>query len=191
MKFKQSLFAVAVSGITLFTATQAVAAEYAIDPLHSFIEFKTQHLGMSWLHGRFNDLEGTFSYDADKPEANSISLTIDPASVDSNHAERDKHLRSEDFFNVDAFPEVTFKSTSYSGNADSGTLTGELSLLGVSKTIDIPVTKMGEGDDPWGGYRAGFSGTYQLTREDFEMNYNLGPGAAVVELELGIEGVRK
>ena len=170
----------------------AQAADYKIDPAHSFVEFKTIHLGYSWLAGRFNKIEGSFKFDPSAgADAQKINLTIDAASVDTNHAERDKHLRSEDFFNVSEFPTVTFDSTGFEGDETGGTLTGDLTLHGVTKSVSFPIKKIGEGDDPWGGYRAGFEGTYTLVRKDFNMGYDLGPAAENVELELYIEGIRK
>jgi polyisoprenoid-binding protein YceI len=178
--------------LTLGAASAPLAAaEYALDPTHSFVEFRVQHLGYSWLYGRFNSLEGTLQYDAGDPAASRVAVTIDTASIDSNHAERDKHLRSADFLGVEAFPKATFTSTGYQGDAERGVMTGVLNFHGVEKTIEIPVEKIGEGEDPWGGYRAGFHGTYTMTRADFGLDYNLGPAATTVVLDLGIEGVRK
>lgn len=172
-------------------ALPASAAEYKIDPTHSFIEFKTKHLGFSWLSGRFNKIDGTMTYDPSAGAAGQkISLTIDTASLDTNHAERDKHLRSADFFDVEKHPTATFVSTGFEGNENGGTLSGDLTLLGVTKAISFPVTKIGEGDDPWGGYRAGFEGSYTLVRKDFGMGYNLGPGAEEVQIDLMIEAIR-
>lgn len=179
------------TALLLGAACSATAADYAIDPTHSFVQFRIQHLGFSWLYGRFNDVTGTFSYDATNPGASRINVDIDTASIDSNHAERDKHLRSDEFLGVVKYPRASFRSTGYSGDADGGTLSGVLSFHGVEKAIDIAVRKVGEGDDPWGGYRAGFAGTYTMTRADFGIDYNLGPAATTVELELGIEGVRQ
>ena len=173
-------------------ANPATAAEYTVDPSHSFIQFRTQHLGFSWLVDRFNRFEGSMTYDPQSgPNAQSIRVTIDAASLDTNHAERDKHLRDEDFFNVDEFPEVTFVSSGFQGNADGGELTGDLTLLGVTKSISFPVRLIGEGSDPWGGYRAGFEGTYVLKRQDFGMDYNLGPAAEEVEIHLMLEAIRQ
>jgi len=169
----------------------AQAAEYELDAGHSFVEFRVQHLGYSWLYGRFNDISGSYTWDADNPEAGSISVDIDPASVDSNHAERDKHLRSEDFLNVDEYPEAGFESTGYTGDADGGTLEGDLTLHGVTKPISIDVERVGEGKDPWGGYRSGFIGTTTIDRRDFGMQYDLGPASWTVEMELNVEGVRQ
>ena len=167
------------------------AADYDIDTAHSFVEFRIKHLGYSWLYGRFNRFSGHFSYDADNPQASAISVSIDPASVDTNHAERDKHLRGTDFLDVTKYPDATFESTKYTGDAKSGTLEGMLTLHGVTRPISIQLEKLGEGSDPWGGYRAGFIGTTTLTRRDFGISYNLGPASESMELELGIEGVRK
>lgn len=173
-------------------ALSAAAAEYKIDPAHSFIQFKTNHLGFSWLVGRFNTFDGTFNFDPSAgPGAQAIELVIDTTSIDSNHAERDKHLRSADFLDVSKFPTATFKSTGYEGDENGGVLSGDLTLMGVTKPISFEVRKIGEGEDPWGGYRAGFEGQYTLTRADFGMDYNLGPAAEQVELDLLIEGIRQ
>ncbi|MFT5173807.1 MAG: polyisoprenoid-binding protein YceI [Gammaproteobacteria bacterium] len=174
----------------LVLAPMVQAAEYKIDPGHSFVEFRVKHLGYSWLYGRFNKMSGSFSHDAAKPAANQIALEIDMSSVDSNHAERDKHLRSDDFLDVQKNTSATFNSTAYSGNAEQGTLTGDLTLHGVTKSISIKVTKLGEGKDPWGGYRAGFAGTIILDRRDFGIAKNLGSASWTVEMDLGIEGTR-
>lgn len=181
-----------IIGLLFATLTLPVpAAEYKIDPSHSFVEFRIQHLGYSWLYGRFNTITGSFSHDPDAPQDNKISVEIDIASVDTNHAKRDEHLRNEDFLDVRKFPKATFESTKYIGLAEEGVLHGTLNLHGVSKPIAIKIKKLGEGKDPWGGYRAGFAGTYRLMRKDFGMTYQLGPKSEDMELELGIEGIRK
>jgi len=172
----------------------ALAEDYVIDTkgAHAFIQFRIQHLGYSWLYGRFNDFEGTFSYDEKKPENASIEVTIDMASIDSNHAERDKHLRGEDFFDVDKFPEARFVSTAFEEHGDgTATLTGDLTLKGVTRSVSIDVQHIGHGEDPWGGYRRGFQGTTTITLKDFNIDYNLGPASRTAELELSVEGIRQ
>ncbi|MEB8430739.1 YceI family protein [Cocleimonas sp. KMM 6892] len=166
----------------------AQAADYAFDKkgAHQFVQFRVQHLGYSWLYGRFNDFDGTFSYDAAEPEKAKVSVKIDTSSVDTNHAERDKHLRGDDFLDVDKFPEATFESTSFDGK----TLKGDLTLHGVTKPVSIAVEKIGEGEDPWGGYRAGFEGRTTFKMADFGIEKNLGPKSADVEMILSVEGIR-
>ena len=111
-------------------------------------------------------------------------------SVDTNWADRDKYFHSGDFFNVEKFTNATFKSTKFSGDAAGGTLTGTLTFLGVSKHINFPITKIGEGKDPWGGYCVGFEGIYKMSRKDFGMDFNLGPEAELVDVTLQIEAIK-
>lgn len=170
----------------------AHAADYALDPTHSFVQFKIKHLGYSWMFGRFDKMDGKFSYDPAKPEASTIEVSVDTSSINTNHAERDKHLRSKEFLETDKFGTATFKSTGYKGSADKGVLSGVLSFHGVEKPIDVQIEKVGEGKDPWGGYRAGFVGTYTMTRADFGVDqFDLGPASTTVELTFGIEGTKK
>ncbi|MGM0517360.1 MAG: YceI family protein [Pseudomonadota bacterium] len=173
--------------------TNAQAAEYVIDTegQHAFIEWRIQHLGYSWLYGRFNDFEGGFEYEDGQIEDASVEVTIDMASLDSNHAERDKHLRGDDFFDVGEYPQATFESTGIESTDDGFVITGELTMRGVTKEIEIEAEKIGEGDDPWGGYRAGFHGTTTLTLKDFGIDYDLGPAATTAEVTLSVEGVRQ
>jgi len=181
----------ALAAALILATSAAQAAEYKIDPAHSFVRFQIQHLGFSWMWGGFNDVAGDLSWDADDPSASRIDLTIQTASVDTNHAERDKHLRSDDFLDVGKYPTATFKGTKFTPNGDGGRLEGELTLHGVTKPIVIDVEKIGEGPDPWGGYRVGFLGTTSLRRSDFGMAYDLGPKSETMEFELGIEGIRQ
>ncbi|WP_333608011.1 YceI family protein [Arsukibacterium sp.] len=170
------------------------AADYVIDTedAHAFIQFKISHLGYSWLYGRFNTFTGEFSYDANKLSDASIHLVIDTASIDSNHTDRDNHLRSADFLNTEAHPQATFSSTKLVAKADNKfDLHGKFTLNGISRDIVIAAEKLGEGTDPWGGYRAGFAGTTQFELKDFGINYDLGPAASTVYLDLTVEGIRK
>lgn len=180
---------------TLFGATTAQAADYVIDTkgAHAFVNFKIKHLGYSWLHGRFNTFDGEFSYDAKNPNASTIMVNIDTKSIDSNHAERDKHLRGGDFLNVDKFPKASFKSTSikFDEDGDEANVTGEFSLHGVTKTITFVIDKIGEGKDPWGGYRVGFSGTTTIALTDFAIKNILGPASNDVQLNLYVEGIKQ
>ncbi|TLX53511.1 YceI family protein [Stutzerimonas nosocomialis] len=189
---KKTLAALAL-GSALF-AGQAMAADYAIDKKgqHAFINFKISHLGYSWLYGTFRDFDGSFSFDADKPEESKVNVTIQTASVDSNHAERDKHLRSDDFLSVGKHPTATFESTQVKSTGEgTADITGNLTLNGVTKPVVIAAKFIGEGEDPWGGYRAGFEGTTTLKLKDFNIKMDLGPASETVELILSVEGIRK
>jgi polyisoprenoid-binding protein YceI len=183
------------AGLVLTLSSSVFAAEnYVIDTkgMHAFVEFKIKHLGYSWLKGRFNDFEGEFSYDEKNPEKSSVNVTIKTASVDSNHAERDKHLRGSDFLNVSKFPTATFKSTKIvSDDKGESDIHGKLTLNGVTKDIVIEAEEIGAGNDPWGGFRRGFEGKTEIALKDYNINFNLGPASEKVELILNIEGVRK
>lgn len=177
--------------VVIGSFTPSVWAEkYDIDPTHSFIEFGISHLGFSVLKGRFNDIKGSFSYDQAKPASSAIEVKVATASLDSNHAERDKHLRGKDFFEVDKYPQASFATTAYSEKGGKGVLKGNLTIRGVTKPVTVDVTHIGNGKDPWGGYRRGFVGTTKIKRADFGMNYNLGPTADTVDLSFYIEGIR-
>lgn len=178
-------------------ASTAQAADYVIDTkgAHAFIVFKIPHLGYSMLLGQFDEFSGSFTYDKDDIEASSISVEINTASLDSNHAERDKHLRSDDFLNTDKYPKATFVSKQFKADDDDEDefeMIGDLTLHGITRQITIEVEKVGEGADPWGGYRAGFEGEVTLKLKDFGIPFEkLGPSAAEVEMELYIEGIRQ
>lgn len=189
---RNRLFNCAALALALSAASLAQGADYVIDTqgAHAFIQFRIKHLGYSWLLGRFNDFEGRFSYDEEHPAASKVEVTIRTASIDSNHAERDKHLRGEDFLAVDKYPEARFVSTAFRED-DDGTarLSGELTLRGVTRPVAIEVQHIGHGPDPWGGYRRGFQGTTVLKLADFGIDYDLGPAAREVELFLSVEGI--
>lgn len=173
--------------------TTAQAADYKIDTsgAHAFVQFRIKHLGYSWLYGRFDKFDGTFSYDEKKPQSSSVEVKIDTTSLDSNHAERDKHLRGADFLNVAEFPTATFKSTGFEPLGDGkAKLIGDLTLRGITKEITIDVTNIGGGKDPWGGERQGFSGTTEFDLKDFGIDYDLGPASQSVEMILDVEGIK-
>ncbi|HEX7762032.1 MAG TPA: YceI family protein [Cellvibrio sp.] len=191
---KKSLLALAVSSIGIMSLP-TLANTYEIDTkgAHASINFAVKHLGYSWLTGRFDNFSGQFTYDPAKPEASTVNVTIDTTSVNSNHAERDKHLRSPDFLNVEKFPKATFVSTKIvlDDDNDEFNIVGDLTLNGVTKSITIEVDKVGEGKDPWGGYRAGFEGETEINMKDFNIKMDLGPASQTVKLELHVEGIKK
>ncbi|VAW62605.1 Protein yceI precursor [hydrothermal vent metagenome] len=194
MKIKIKPLSIGLLAPALLAVSITVSAEeYTIDTegMHASIQFRVAHLGYSWLYGRFNKFSGKFSYDESKPEKTTLEITIDTASVDSNHAERDKHLRGNDLLNVKKFPKANFVSTRYiPGKNGGGTLKGNFTLHGVTHPIEIAVTAIGAGADPWGGYRRGFEGSAKFAMADYGILKDLGPSSKNVELILSIEGVR-
>jgi polyisoprenoid-binding protein YceI len=193
MKLRISALAASIS-VALLTTLPATAADYVIDTknAHASITFRIKHLGFSWLTGRFDKFSGNFSFDDKNPDASKVKVEIDTASIDTNHAERDKHLRAADLLDTDKFPTATFESTSVKASGpDKAKITGNLTLHGVTKEITIDADRIGGGKDPWGGYRDGFTGTTELTLADFGINRDLGPASKTIELMLNVEGIRQ
>ena len=149
MRKSPLLAAALAASLSLGFAGTAAAETFKVDPAHSFVNFEISHIGFSMLQGRFNKLEGKFTYDAAKPDASTIEVKVDTGSVDSNYGERDKHLREKYLF-TDKFPSASFKSTKFSESGDKATLEGELTLHGVTKPVKVDVQFIGAGNDPWG-----------------------------------------
>jgi len=185
---KKTLLAAAF--ITSSLLSNANAADYNVDTsgAHASINFKIKHIGFSWLTGRFNKFDGTFSYDENNIAASKIVINIDTTSIDTNHAKRDKHIRTDDFLDTNKFSTAKFVSTKVEDKGNGGlTITGDLTLHGVTKSLVLDANKVGEGKDPWGGYRIGFSATTKITMKDFGINSNFGD----ISFDLQIEGIRK
>ncbi|MFW3614430.1 YceI family protein [Billgrantia antri] len=193
--FKKTALAAAFGAVSLAVAGPVLADDYVVDTegQHAFIQFKINHLGFSYILGNFEEFEGRFHYDPEDLEASSVEMEVQVDSLNTNHAERDKHFLSGDFLEADEYPTATFVSTGFTPNGeDEGVLTGDLTLHGETREIEMPVTLMGEGEDPWGGYRAGFEGSTTLTLADFGIDMSDFP-EAMHELELYVtfEGVRQ
>ena len=184
----------AFTALVLIAANPVPAADYVIDTkgAHASIKFKISHLGYSWLYGSFKSFTGSFSYDENNPSASKVSVEINTSSVYTNHAERDKHLRSADFLQVAKYPKASFVSISFQeqGNGKA-LLKGKLTLNGVTKPIIIDVTHVGAGKDPWGGYRRGFEGRTTLTLKEWNIKRDLGPASGQLEMILDVEGIRQ
>ncbi|SNZ07387.1 YceI family protein [Cohaesibacter gelatinilyticus] len=193
-KIKTTFVAAAAIAASSVAALPALAADYVIDTkgAHASINFKIQHLGYSWLTGRFDTFSGNFSFDEKDPAASNVMVEIDTNSVNSNHAARDKHLRSADFLEVDKFPTASFKSTKVEVTGDkTAKIHGDLTLHGVTKSVVLDTKYVGGGKDPWGGFRQGFEATTQIALKDFGIKMDLGPASQTVDLSLHVEGVRK
>ncbi|MFS2224043.1 YceI family protein [Pantoea sp. B65] len=186
-----------LSGLTLaallFSAGSAVAADYKIDKQgqHAFVQFRIQHLGYSWLYGSFKDFDGGFTFDENNPAADKVNVTINTSSVDTNHAERDKHLRSAEFLNVAKFPQATFVSTGVKKEGEKLDISGDLTLNGVTKPVTLQAKLLGQGKDPWGGYRAGFEAAGKIALKEFNITTDLGPASQDVQLIISLEGIRQ
>ena len=190
--FKTALLATSFTLLSPLALAEAVNYNIDTKGMHASVNFKVNHLGYSWLTGRFEKFGGAFSYDAANPANSNINITIDTKSVNTNHAERDKHIRNDDFLDVTKFPQAKFVSSGIVENSDKTlTIKGDLTLHGVTKKIEIQASKIGEGKDPWGGYRAGFTGTTSIKMSDYGITYNLGPASTHVYFDLHIEGVRQ
>jgi polyisoprenoid-binding protein YceI len=172
------------------------ADEFAIDNSHTSVIFGVSHMGYSITYGRFNNVSGAFTLDAKGPEASTFQVALDVASIDTNDAKRDEHLKGPDFFNAGEFPVITFKSTKVAPKkTDTGItleVTGDLTLHGVTKPVTLELQKLGEGPGPGGNdFRTGFSGTAKLKRSDFGMTNMVGPVGDEVAITISIEGIRK
>jgi polyisoprenoid-binding protein YceI len=179
--------------LTLVPPASAESAVYEVDPVHTSVYFKISHLGFSSLFGRFNSVDGSVVFDPDDPEAGGVKLIIEAASVDTKHEERDEHLRSPDFFNSREFPRITFRSTRIEATGNSRALvTGDLTLLGVTRPVTMEVTYNAMGPYPFvpGQIRIGFSATGSVRRSDFGMTYQLDNVGDEVTLFIEVEAFR-
>ena len=163
------------------------ADSYKLDPSHAAVVFKIKHLEYSYTYGFFKEISGRFTT-GDKP---SFEFTAKTQSLDTGFAKRDEHLRSPDFLNAKQFPVITFKSTGVESDGDLLHLTGDLSLHGVTQSITVDLKKMGEGDDPWGNYRTGYSTQFTIKRSDFGMDKMLDMVGDEVTLMVSFEGTRE
>ncbi|CAM5688756.1 YceI family protein [Streptomyces fumanus] len=163
---------------------------WTIDPVHSSVAAIAQHLGISSVRGRFTEFGGTVEIAPDDVTKSRVEAVIRAASIDTGNGMRDTHLKSADFLDVERFPEITYRSTGVTvAGPDRWTVHGELSLHGVVRPVDLDLSYLGTGADPWGGTRAAFKATAELRREDFAMNYNqvLQAGIAAIGTTLRVE----
>ena len=172
-------------------------ALWNIDPVHSAIHFSVRHMVVAKTRGRFGKFSGELSFDAANPSAGSVQVSIDSASIDTADGQRDAHLKSADFFDVEKFPQASFRSTKVEDvGGDRYRITGDLSIRGVTKPVVLEATYQGSGKDPWGGERLGFSATTSVDRRQFGLEWNkaLETGGVLVgekvELTLEVEAVK-
>ncbi len=195
---------IAALALSAFAALPAQAAEiYAIDPGHSEVSFQVRHL-VTQVRGKFNDYQGTIDLDPARLESSKVEFRIKDSSIDTALPDRDKHLRAEDFFFVEKYPEIVFKSQQIKATGkDTYEVTGPLTLRGVTKTVTLPVTFLGKVRDPWGNDKAGFALETTINRKDYGIVWNaaLDNGGVVLgddvkiainlETQLQKEGAKK
>ncbi|WP_192036730.1 YceI family protein [Halomonas sp. YLGW01] len=185
----------ALTAAALVPMSQAQAADYLIDTegQHAFVQFKISHLGFSYILGSFEEFSGEFSYDSENLAAASVSMEVEIDSLNTNHAERDKHILSEDFLDAGEYPMASFTSTGFESTGEGeGVLTGDLTLHGQTQQIEMAVEHVGGGEDPWGNYRQGFEGTTSLTLADFDIDMSGMPEPMQsLELYVTFEGIRQ
>ena len=150
----------------------ATATAWKIDTAHSAVEFAVKHMMFTTVKGRFTDVSGAVEFDESNPQGGRADITIAAASIDTRESQRDAHLKSPDFFDVEKFPTLTFHSTKVEGTPDRFTLTGDLTIRGVTRSIDLDVKYEGKGKDPWGGERVGYTATGAINRKDFGLTWN-------------------
>ena len=162
-----------------------------IDLAHSSVGFTVRHLVVSKVRGHFRKFGGSIDFDPENPAATTIEVSIDAASIDTNEDKRDAHLRSPDFFDVEQFPTLSFKSKRTEKQGDGYRVTGDLTLHGVTREVTLEAEYEGAGKDPWGGYRAGFSARTRINRKDYGLGWNqvLEAGGLLVgdKVEIALE----
>ena len=171
------------------TDTQSAVQTYNIDPSHSRLGFTVRHMGFSKVRGSFEQFEGTIHLDPDDLSTLEAETTVQTQSITTNEADRDEHLRSADFFEIETYPAITFKSTEVrdvSGN--SFALVGELTIHGETQTVELEGEYQGTGTDPWGGTRVAFEASTQINRKDYGLNWNqvLEAGGVLVSEKVDI-----
>lgn len=172
------------------TTLSELTGSYTIDPSHSRVGFVARHAMVTKVRGQFNDFAGTFTINADNPSASSAKVTIQAGSVDTRSEDRDGHLRSDDFFAPDKYPEITFVSTGIEQVSDSEyKLTGDLTIRDVTKPVTLDVEFDGTATDPWGNTRVGFEGKTSVNRRDWGLDWNtpLDSGGVLVSEKITLE----
>lgn len=184
----------AIPAAMLLLAQTAFASNWDLDASHTQVGFSVRHMTVSNTHGKFNKITGTVALD-DKDDTKSVvNIDIDVASIDTDDAKRDEHLRSADFFDAKKFPKMTFKSTKVAKQGENLLVTGDLTIRGVTKSVVLTTSALSpEVKDPWGGTRRGTSATTKINRKDFGIGAST-PGVVVgeeISIQLDIELVKK
>lgn len=174
---------------------------WTLDPAHTQVEFAVKHMMFTRVRGRFADVTGSIEVDEENPDASSVRVEIDAASIDTGVEDRDEHLRSEDFLHVEEHPKLTFQSTRVERTSTEPGSTfrvvGDLTIRGVTREVELEAVYEGRATDPWGAERAGFTASTTLDRRDWDLTWNqtLEAGGVLVgheiDVELGIQAVKE
>lgn len=167
------------------------AETYKVDGVHSSVLFRIKHLGVSFAYGRFNEIAGEFAFDDEDPGDCTFNITVKTDSFDTNNADRDKHIKGEEFFDVEKYPEMSFKSTKVTKSEGKYEVTGDMTFHGVTKSIKVKLERTGSAKDPWGGHRVGFETTFTIKRSDFGLKAALDALSDEVRITVSIEGLRQ
>lgn len=181
-----------VIGLTM-TSTNVWAGSYKLDESHTQVGFKIKHLVISTVSGRFNKFAGNFEFDPKKGEIQGLNVEIEASSIDTNEPDRDKHLKSPDFFDVEKFPKLTFVSKKTVTKENKPTkIEGDLTIHGIKKPVTLEVDYKGSTTDPWGNERIAFEASTQVNRKDYGLkwNKNLDKGGVMIadDVKIQIEG---
>jgi polyisoprenoid-binding protein YceI len=170
-------------------AVEDISGGYTIDPMHTRLGFSTRHAMVTTVRGQFKDFAGTAHVDTANPAASTVALTIQTASIDTGVADRDAHLRSSDFFDADANKDITFSSTNVARDGDDWVVTGDLTIKGVTKSVEIVFEPTGSARDPFGNVRIGFEGGTTINRKDWGLTWNaaLETGGVLVSDKIKLE----
>ncbi|HEX3134469.1 MAG TPA: YceI family protein [Planctomycetota bacterium] len=179
-------------GFAMAPTTVRAADSYTVDPVHTAALFKIKHVGVSYTYGRFNDVSGTVTIDAANPAASKVEIAIQAGSVDTHSEKRDAHLASPDFFDAKQYATFGFVSSAFK-KVDDATyeVAGNFTLHGVTKPLTITVKKVGEGKDPWGGYRIGFESTFTIKHSNFGMTKMLEAINDEIAMTFSTEAIKK
>ncbi|MEO7753167.1 MAG: YceI family protein, partial [Terracoccus sp.] len=174
---------------TASVAVQDISGDYVIDPSHSAISFTARHAMVTKVRGNFGVYEGTAHVDASNPAASSVTVTIQTASVTTGNEQRDGHLKTPDFFDIENYPEATFVSTSVERDGTDWDITGDLTINGVTKSVTIPFEETGSAKDPFGNTRVGFEGATTIDRTEWNLSFNaaLETGGVLVSEKVKLE----
>jgi len=184
-------FTLVVALISAFVLSANAADTFKVDPVHTFVLFNVQHLGIANTYGRFNDISGIVVFDKENPSKSSVELSVPVESLDTHNSIRDKSLKSPDFFDAKQFPTMTFKSTRVEGSGDTLKVSGDLMIHGVTKPLTVDFKKGGEGKGVFGEMRGGGETHFTIRRSDFGMNFEQGEVADEVNIIVSLEGVKK